>query len=73
MNTYEIKIAFGHSEPRQFHKFENGRMVCYSYRIDYDRDGKETGRTDPSPLSSIGWDDGSPFTEADYRTLRLSR
>lgn len=63
------KIAFGYSRTEMFNKFENGRMITYSYRIDYDRDGKETGRTEPSILSSMGWGDGSPFTEVDYLIL----
>lgn len=60
---------FGRRELRQFNKFENGRMVVYAYSIDYDQHGNEVSRTEPSALSSIGWDNGSPFTEADYRAL----
>lgn len=56
-------------EFKQFQEFQNGRMVTFGYRINYDRHGKETGRTEPERLSSIGWDDGSPFTEDDYREL----
>jgi hypothetical protein len=72
MNTdnIDIKLIMGRSELREIRKFENGRMVFYSYRIDYDQNGVETGRTEPEAISSIGWDDGSPFTEIDYESLR---
>lgn len=66
---FKVNCILGHAELKQFNKFEGGRMVCYGYSISYDKDGKETSRTDPSSLSSIGWDDGSPFTENDYKTL----
>lgn len=64
-----FNMVFGHSELKQFDNFENGRMVRYGYRIDYDQHGKETGRTEPSALGSIGCGDGSPFTEIDYYRL----
>ena len=63
------KIISGHSALKQFNRFENGRMITYGYRIDYDEHGKETARTEPEALSSIGWSDGSPFTKSDYWLL----
>ena len=62
----KVQMIYGHIELKQFNNFENGRMVSYAYRIDYDQNGKETKRTEPEPLSSVGWVDGSPFTEIDY-------
>ena len=55
------------SELKQIDKFENGRMVSYGYRIDYDQFGKEIGRTEPLPLLSVGWDNGTPFTKDDLK------
>jgi hypothetical protein len=69
MSDIKFKIKFGSVETKLLHKFENGRMVTYGYSIEYDLNGIETGRTDPEPLGSIGWDSGKPFTEADYRSL----
>jgi hypothetical protein len=69
MCEINIEVILGHSELKQFNKFEKGRMVCYGYRIDYDRQGVETGRTEPEAIRSIGWDDGTPFTEIDYHKL----
>jgi len=66
---FNIEMIFGHSELKQFYTYENGRMVIYGYRIDYDRNGNETGRTQPSALGSIGWNDGSPFTKQDRLSL----
>ena len=66
---YKIDAIFGHTELKQFHKFENGRMVFYSYSIKHDQNGKETSRTEPTSLSSIGWGDGSPFMETDYLAM----
>lgn len=66
---FKVKITYGHSELKQFNKFENGRMVTYGYRVDYDLSGTETGRTEPEPLVFIGWDNGAPFTETDYCEL----
>ena len=66
---FKIDCLFGHKELKQFNKFENGRMVCYGYSISYDMDGKEASRTEPSALSSIGWDNGMPFTKMDYKIL----
>jgi len=64
-----VAMVFGHSELKSFSTFEDGRMVNYGYRIDYDQNSNETGRTSPSVVSSIGWDDGSSFTKKDYRVL----
>jgi hypothetical protein len=72
MEPMKIKCSaiFGSSEIKMFDKFENGRMVSYGYSISYDGAGNETGRTDPTVISSIGWDDGSPFAKADMEGLR---
>ena len=67
----EVHISFGYTELKQFNKFEGGRMVFYGYSITYDRSGKETSRTEPSATSSVGWDNGTPFTEDDYKTLNF--
>jgi predicted ATP-dependent endonuclease of OLD family len=69
MSEYSVTMVFGRSELKQFNRFENGRMVTYSYRVDYDHNGAETGRTEPEPLGSVGWANGAPFTKADYRAL----
>jgi hypothetical protein len=67
MTKFDINVIFGYSELKQFHRFENGKRVCYGYRIDYNRDGVEIKRTEPQFVSAVGWSDGSPFTEADVR------
>lgn len=64
-NKFKISMFFGHTEIKQFNKFENGKMVSYGYSITYDREGVEVSRTEPSSLGSIGWSDGSPFTKQD--------
>ena len=69
MCDFKVKIIYGHSELKQFDRFENGRMVTYGYRIDYDRDGIEKGRTEPTAVGSISWDNGKPFTKTDYHIL----
>jgi hypothetical protein len=67
---FDISCLFGYVEPKQFRKFENGRMVTYHYSITYDDNGKEISRTDPVSFGSIGWDNGTPFTEVDYNRLK---
>jgi hypothetical protein len=62
-------MMFGYREVKQFHRFENGKMVFYGYSIGFDRDGNETDRTEPEVLSKVGWDGGKPFTENDYRSI----
>lgn len=62
-------MIFGHRELKQFQRFENGKMVFYGYSIGYDQQGNETGRTEPTALSAVGWDGGTPFTESDYHSL----
>ncbi len=69
---YKASIIYGHVELKEFHKFENGRMIYYGYSITYDRDGNEMSRTEPTAGASIGNDDGSPFTGHDYRDLMLA-
>lgn len=44
-------------------------MVCYSYSITYDMNGKEVSRTEPSAISSMGWDNETPFTKDDYLAI----
>jgi hypothetical protein len=67
--AFNIEIIYGHMELKQFNRFEKGRMVCYGYSVSYDRNGVETKRTKPSKISSIGWNDGSPFTKKDLEDL----
>ena len=69
MSDIKYTVKLGSVEPRTFHKYENGRMVGYCYSIERDRDGREIGRTEPTRLGSLGWDDGSEFTESDYNNL----
>lgn len=64
-----MKMILGHREIKQYHRFEEGKMVTYGYSIDFDQNGVEIGRTEPTPISSIGWDSGKPFTESDYRSI----
>lgn len=45
-----------YSKLEKFYKIENGRLVPYGYRIDYDQNGKERGRTEPAPLVTM-WTD----------------
>jgi hypothetical protein len=66
---FNATVLFGHSELKQVIKFENGRMVTYGYRIYYDRNGKKVGRTEPSALGSIGWDNGTPFSHSDLSRI----
>lgn len=72
IDKFKATILYGTIEPITFHKFENGLMVIYSYAIHRDRNGIETHRTEPTPLSSLGWDNGKPFTENDYRNILRS-
>jgi len=65
----DLDNILGRKELKTYLVFEDGKMVAYCYSIDYDRDGNEVGRTEPEPLSSIGWSDGSPFTQADYNNI----
>jgi len=67
--TYNLNILFGTVEAKTFHKFENGRMVSYCYSIKRDRDGREISRTEPVAMSSVGYDDGTPFSEDEYKRL----
>ena len=60
---------FGRVEIKQLRRFENNRLVVYSYSITFDSAGKETGRTKPTPLGSLGWSDGTPFTKQDLKDL----
>ena len=67
---FKMTAIYGYVKLKQFTKFEGGRLVYYSYSITYNRQGKELSRTEATPLSSIGWDDGSPFTKTDYIKLK---
>ena len=64
-----LEMVFGSAEIKQFDRFEEGRMVSYGYSIHRDRNGDEVSRTAPTHLGSIGWNDGSPFTEDDYKKI----
>ena len=64
-----VNISFNTLECKTIHKFEGGRVVTYGYSIELDRQGIEVTRTEPEPISSIGWDDGRPFMEEDYYHL----
>ena len=46
-------MIFGYGEIKQFFRVEDGRLVFYGYSINYDRDGKEVSRTEPSRVSSL--------------------
>lgn len=59
-------------EPKQFHKFEDGKMISYCYSVERDKSGIEVSRTKPIRLGSIGWDDGAPFTEDDHFRVKNS-
>lgn len=50
----EIKLSdiLGYAELRQYCAVEGSRVATYGYRIDYDRNGVETGRTKPF---LVGW------------------
>ena len=61
-----IRISFGAVQPMTFHEFENGKMISYCYSIKRDRHGMEKSRTEPTRLGSLGYDDGSDFTEDEY-------
>ena len=61
-----ITVFLGSVEPKAFQKFENGRMFTYCYSIKRDRAGVELSRTEPEKISSIGYDDGTPFTKSEH-------
>ena len=69
MQDVTFRIDFGSVEPVIFYKFEDGRRVSYSYAIHRDQHGVETHRTEPETLSSVGYSDGTPFTEDDYNEI----
>lgn len=70
---YKIDILYGQTELKELKKFEGGKMVTYSYSIHRDREGKEISRTEPTPISSLGWSDNKPFTDTDYQYLKQKR
>ncbi len=70
MSEEKFRVYAGTVQPVIFHKFENGRMVTYHYSIKRDINGIETSRTEPQPLGSVGYDDGSVFAEDDYDFYR---
>ena len=53
---FKTAIQYGHVKLDGFYKFEEGRMVYYGYRIEYDQSGKEINRTKPEPLGSMWWE-----------------
>ena len=69
MKKINLSTFYGTVELKMFSLFEGGRVVTYGYSIHKDRNGNETHRTKPVPLSSLGWEDGSSFTENDYKVL----
>ena len=70
--TIDCKVTtlYGSLELCEYNALVDGRLVWYSYSITRDREGREISRSDPAPLSSIGWDDGSPFTAQDLEKLQ---
>ena len=69
IDDVKFTITLGSVEPKTFNKFEGGRMVTYSFSIHRDQHGIETHRTEPMRLSSLGWDNGEPFTKRDHDKL----
>jgi len=67
---FSVEAMYGSVEPKTFYKFENGRMFSYCYSINRDINGFETSRTEPLKLGSLGYDDGSEFTEEDYNRIK---
>jgi hypothetical protein len=67
---FVMTMNFNSIELKSFDKFENGRLVHYSYSIERDRDGNEVSRTEPEAISSLGWSDGSPFTQSDLNEIK---
>jgi hypothetical protein len=67
--NYRVVFQFGTVEPKTFYREEGGRIVCYGYAIHRDQHGIETHRTDPTKLSSIGYDDGTEFTLKEFNEL----
>lgn len=63
-------VNFNSLELKQFNRFENGRMVTYGYSIERDKNGFEVSRTTPEPISSIGWENGEPFTKLDLLEIQ---
>jgi hypothetical protein len=68
-----VKDFLGSIEPKTFSKFENGLRVTYGYAIHRDAEGNETHRTEPTVLSSVGYEDGTPFTEDDYNSIMVKK
>lgn len=64
-----MRIEYGYKKIETFAKYEDGKRVDYYYSINYDRYGNELSRTEPVPIGSIGWMDGTDFMESDYRAL----
>lgn len=65
--TIKCTPVFGYVGLKGEYREENGRVVYYSWSVRYDINGKEVSRTEPEVMSSIGWDDGSPFTLDDIK------
>ena len=65
----QCEVIYGLAEIKQFSNFKDGRMYSYGYSIHRDRNGYEMSRTIPRVLSSIGFDNGTPFTEDDYSKI----
>ena len=61
---------YGSVEARTFYRVGNGRLVCYTYAIHRDRNGKEAHRTTPEPISSF-YTEQNTVKRSPKRTLRL--
>ena len=66
---FKVTAIFGHSEVKTFQREENSWLVFYGYRIDYDQNGVETGRTKPTATGrlSIGENYVEPKRSFFYR------
>ncbi len=66
-NYFKVTAVFGHSELKTFQREEDGWLVFYGYRIDYDQNGIETGRTEPTATGRISI--GGNYVEPKRRFL----
>jgi len=68
--AYKLTLLLGSVEPKTVYREEGGRVACYSYAIHRDQYGRETHRTEPEPLSSIGYDDGTTLTMEEFNRIK---
>lgn len=73
LKLYKVEALYGSVEPRAFSKFEDGKMITYSYSIYRDIRGMEYRRTVPCPISSIEWACGAPFSSTDYENIKNNK